>query len=347
MTNDSLSRISKIRDALECAGIFAIKNAGQRSAGKLLAILKAARVELIAMGAACSDTDQSRGLMPSSTVPAQLTKTADSVSAGNLTNDMGNAVDDKQAQECRDCLCTGCNQQANVRVHFIGDIMICPNCIHLLVSIVENEAPEAVTWLARTPSTGVDKEAVIKAIEKLELEKTSIDCNKWCHPTLYKVVKVIRQLPDREPVKDGVCLSGDSSLKGTAKSIPCESEAPANSCEIPDVTKEDLMNILIREFKSLQLEDSDEWFSQDYAIEAVRILKPYLATREPIKDERYKRGFDDGYDAATREPVIVSLDKCAEAIIILTAYDTTHCEEISKAVLDSLKAQGVEMKYHD
>ena len=58
MTTESPIHISKIRNALECAEIFAIKNADQRSAGKRLTILQAAKIELIAMGDASARKDE-------------------------------------------------------------------------------------------------------------------------------------------------------------------------------------------------------------------------------------------------------------------------------------------------
>jgi len=50
-------------------------------------------------------------------------------------------------------LCTGCHEKSMVRVALIGDIKICPKCIHLLMDIVEAEAPEAASWLPMRESS--------------------------------------------------------------------------------------------------------------------------------------------------------------------------------------------------
>lgn len=46
-----------------------------------------------------------------------------------------------------------------------------------------------------------------------------------------------------------------------------------------------------------------EVHSTGESYDVLEAIRPYLRTTELVKDERYKRGFDDGYDAAKSEPV--------------------------------------------
>lgn len=61
-----------------------------------------------------------------------------------------------ESRAFEECCCSGCGQNAMVRVHLIGDIKICPACIDLMMNIVENEAPESAVWKVRSKQRIVD-----------------------------------------------------------------------------------------------------------------------------------------------------------------------------------------------
>lgn len=125
--------------------------------------------------------------------------------------------------------------------------------------------------------------------------------------------------------------SADSSLKGTAKSIQCESESP-DQPNCGEITVVDIVS------KAIDANDSATT-SQEGLAAATAIIRPYLRSPELDATSRigytanealtkhisrnvisydsfadYKKGFFDGYENASIVPVVVDLEKAILAI---------------------------------
>lgn len=163
-------------------------------------------------------------------------------------------------------------------------------------------------------------------IGKLEALSTMGEGN-YADVPLDDVLKIVRQhmeYPKSDASDDGEL----ASVVASAASLVGDKNAAITGLqpsEISDTVK--LWDLLATEFANLQTGEDEPWTDGDYAMEAVRILKPYLRATEPVS---------------------VSLKKCVDAIALSGLYDSDindaidYYEAVAKAVLDAAGAAYVD-----